>query len=112
MDEIEFERTVHAWTVGEDEEKLQIKDGLYQGQRPDRRALIRKTSLRIMLAMSSRPAGGRARRKTSQTSKPVTSLLLAPRRWHTEAVAVQKLAARASWIAFSISPLRAGSPSR
>ncbi len=32
-------------------------------------------------------------------SKPVTSVVLAPRRWHTEAVAVQKLAANASRIA-------------
>jgi hypothetical protein len=48
--------------------------------------------------------GRRARRKTSQTSKAAVLSLLAPRRWHTEAVAVQKLAAMASRSAFSISP--------
>src|SRR5260370_7279790 len=58
-----------------------------------------------MLAMPSSQTGWRARRKMSPTSKPAISYLLAPRRWHTEAVAVQKLAAMASRIAFSISRL-------
>src|SRR6266567_4283606 len=57
-----------------------------------------------MLAMPISQTGRRARRKTSQTSKAAVLSLLAPRRWHTEAVAVQKLAAMASRSAFSISP--------
>src|ERR1700677_871483 len=56
-----------------------------------------------MLVRPSSQTGRRASRKMSQTSKLVASLLLAPMRWHTEAVAVQKLAATASRIAFSIS---------
>src|SRR5271169_5862779 len=58
---------------------------------------------RIMLATPRSHTGRRARRNTSQTSKPAVSLLLAPMRWHTEAVAVHPLAATASRIAFSIS---------
>src|SRR5271166_238795 len=65
-----------------------------------------------MLATPSSQTGRRARRKTSQTSKPVVSLLLAPRRWHTEAVAVHKLAAMASRIAFSTSPTPRPWPAR
>jgi hypothetical protein len=40
----------------------------------------------------------------SQTPSPSVSLLLMPSHWHTEYVAVQKLAARASGIALSIFP--------
>ena len=85
---------------GEDEKKLQRQDGLDQGQRPEAQGADLETNLRIMLATPSSQTGRRASRTTSQTSKPVTSLLLAPMRWHTEAVAVQKLAAKASRIAF------------
>jgi len=56
-----------------------------------------------MLAMPSSQTGWRARRTTSPASKPVVWLLLAPMRWHTEDVAVHRLAATASRIAFSIS---------
>ena len=55
-----------------------------------------------MLATPSSQTGCRASRNTSQISKPAVSLLLAPIRWHTEAVAVQKLARTANKIAFSI----------
>ena len=72
---------------------------------PNRRALIWKTKPRIMLATPSSQTGRRARRRTSQTSKPAVSWLLAPKRWQTDAVAVQKLAAVASRTAFSISRL-------
>jgi hypothetical protein len=58
---------------------------------------------RIMLAMPSSQTGRRARRMTSPASKAAVWLLLAPLRWHTEDIAVHKLAATASKIAFSIS---------
>ncbi len=57
-----------------------------------------------MLATPSSQTGRRARRSSSQTSKPAVSMLLAPMRWHTEAVAVQMLAATASRIAVPIVP--------
>src|ERR1700683_4779113 len=62
---------------------------------------------RIMLASPASQIGRRASRKMSQMSTPAAPGLLAflaPRRWHTEDVAVQKLAARASGIALSIFP--------
>src|SRR5271156_2203925 len=62
---------------------------------------------RIMLANPASQIGRRASRKMSQMSTPAAPGLLAflaPRRWHTEDVAVQKLAARASKIALSIFP--------
>jgi len=79
------------------------RTGWTRASGPNRRALIWKTNPRIMLASPSSQTGRRARRKTSQTSKPALSYLLAPKRWHTEAVAVQKLAAGASRTAFSSS---------
>jgi len=60
---------------------------------------------RIMLASPASQIGRRASRKMSQMSTPAAPgrlAFLAPRRWHTEDVAVQKLAARASEIALSI----------
>ena len=77
--------------------------GWTRASAPKCSAVSWKTNPRIMLATPSSQIGRRARRNTSQTSKPAVSLLLAPMRWHTEAVAVQKLAATASRIAFSIS---------
>jgi hypothetical protein len=56
-----------------------------------------------MLAMPSSQTGRRARRNRSPASKPVVWLFLAPMRWHTEDMAVQRLAATASTIAVSIS---------
>ena len=57
--------------------------------------------------MPSNQTGLRTRRNTSPGSKPIVWLLLAPMRWHTEDVAVQRLAATASKIAVSIGlPLR------
>src|ERR1700733_3256092 len=62
-----------------------------------------------MQVRPSSQAGCRASRKTSQGSKPpalaeVRSRLRAPRRWQTEAVAVQKHAASDSTIASCIRP--------
>jgi hypothetical protein len=54
-----------------------------------------------MLASPASQIGRRASRKMSQTSTRVASVLLAPRRWHIEDVAVQKLPAIASGIAIS-----------
>ena len=70
---------------------------------PKRSALSWKMKPRIMLAMPSSQAGWRARRKTSRRSKPAAGLLLATLRWHTEDVAVHRLAVTASRIAFSMS---------
>src|SRR5580700_5316497 len=77
--------------------------GWTKASAPKCSAVSWNTNPRIMLATPRSHTGRRARRNTSQTSKLVVSLLLAPLRWHTEAVAVQKLAATASRIAFSIS---------
>src|SRR5690349_3731892 len=56
-----------------------------------------------MAAMPPSQAGWRASRTRSRASKPAVSLSLAPRRWHSEAVAVHTLAATASTMALSIS---------
>src|ERR1700722_14299228 len=59
-----------------------------------------------MLTMPRSQIGRRARRRISRRSRPpVDGTLLAPGRWATDAAAVQKLAATASKIAFSTSPL-------
>ena len=77
--------------------------GWTKASAPKCSAVSWNTNPRIMAATPRSQTGRRASRNTSQTSKPVVSLLLAPMRWHTEAVAVQKLAATASRIALSIS---------
>src|SRR5580693_7086890 len=77
--------------------------GWTRANAPKCNAISWNTNPRIMLATPRSHTGWRARRNTSQTSKAAVSLLLAPLRWHTEAVAVHKLAAMASRIAFSIS---------
>src|SRR5215469_6782275 len=60
-----------------------------------------------MLAMPVSQIGWRASRNTSSRSNFVPWLaLLAPRRWHTDDVAVHKLAATANRIALSIWPSR------
>jgi hypothetical protein len=79
------------------------KMGWTRANAPKCNAVSWNTNPRIMLATPRSHTGWRARRNTSQTSKAAVSLLLAPLRWHTEAVAVHKLAAMASRIAFSIS---------
>src|ERR1700689_771562 len=56
-----------------------------------------------MLASPASQIGRRARRKRSQTSKPVVwAAFCAPMRWQTDDVAVHKLATRASGIALSM----------
>ena len=76
--------------------------GWTRARSPKRSAVSWKMNPTIMLAMPSSQAGRRARRTTSPASKPAAWLLLAPMRWHTEDVAVHKLAATASRIAVSI----------
>jgi len=58
-----------------------------------------------MAAMPSSQVGWRASRTMSRASNPPVAgpVFLAPARWHTDAVAVHRLAASASKIAFSIS---------
>src|SRR5271155_278382 len=77
--------------------------GWTRAKPPKCRAVSWNTNPKIMLAMPSTQTGWRARRNTSRTSKPAVSVLLAPLRWHTDAVAVHNLAAAASTIALSIS---------
>jgi hypothetical protein len=77
--------------------------GWTKARAPKCRAVSWKTNPPIMLAMPSSQTGRRARRNMSRASKPVVWMLLAPMRWHTEDVAVQRLAATASKIAVSIS---------
>jgi hypothetical protein len=69
---------------------------------PNRSALSWKPNPRIMLAIPASHTGRRTSRRMRRGSKPVTSLVRAPRRWHTDAVAVQKLAATARMTAASI----------
>jgi len=78
--------------------------GWTRASAPKCRAVSWKMNPRIMLATPRSQIGLRARRNTSLASKLAGSLPLAPRRWHTEAVAVHKLAATASMIAVSIGP--------
>jgi hypothetical protein len=94
---------------GTGEQQLEREDGLDKRQRPEvqRRQLEREAEDLIMLASPASQIGRRASRKMSQMSTPAAPgrlAFLAPRRWHTEDVAVQKLAARASKIALSVFP--------
>src|SRR5580693_3109699 len=77
--------------------------GWTRANAPKCNAISWNTNPRIMLATPRSHTGWRARRNTSQTSKAAVSLLLAPLRWHTDAVAVHNRPAMASRIAFSLS---------
>ena len=78
------------------------KIGWTSASGPKRSAVTWNPKPRIMLAIPSSQMGWRAKRATSQRSKPDVSVLIAPLRWHIDAVAVHRLAATASSIAFSI----------
>ena len=78
--------------------------GWTRASAPYRSATSWRTNPPIMLTTPSSQTGCRARRSSSQTSKPAVSVFLAPMRWHTEAVAVQMLAATASMIAVPMVP--------
>src|SRR5580698_3295034 len=68
-------------------------------------AVTWKTNPRIMLASPASQIGRRASRKISQISKPVVwAAACAPSRWHTDEVAVHRLATMASGIALSMRP--------
>lgn len=69
---------------------------------PNRSAASCSANPASMLAKPSTQTGWRASRKTSHGSKPVAWWPRAPSRWHTEDVAVQKLAATESRIASSM----------
>ncbi len=77
--------------------------GWTRASAPKRSAISWQMNPAIMAATPSSQTGRRARRNSSPASKPDAGLLLAPIRWHTEDVAVQRLAATASTIAVPIS---------
>jgi hypothetical protein len=77
--------------------------GWTRASSPKRRAVSWNTNPPIMAAMPSSQAGWRASRTMSRPSNPATGpVFRAPARWHTDAVAVHRLAATASKIAFSM----------
>ena len=92
----------HHRQVGEDEQQLRRQDRLNQRQRSIGSATTWSPNPASMLEKPSSHTGWRASRNTSQGSKPVTLTERAPSRWHTEEVAVKKLAATESSTASSI----------